>query len=89
MSNSIKKLTPLKVVALVDEAGAEPVVDEELPVVAVAVELPEPEPEPAPAVEELVVMMLELPVPRGTERLEEVESWVELEELLEKASWRR
>lgn len=73
MSNSIEKLTPLTVVALVDEAGAAVVLDEELPLVAVAVELPEPEPAPAPAVEELelVVMMLELPVPIGTERLEE------------------
>jgi hypothetical protein len=69
----MKKLTPPIVVALVDEAGAALVVDEPLPLVAVAVELFEPEPAPAPAVE-LVLTMLELAVPRGTERLEEVES---------------
>lgn len=67
-------------------------VEETLALVAVAVEF-EPEPEPAPAVEELlpllVPMMLELAVPRGTERLEEVESIEELEELLVKASARR
>ena len=57
---------------------------------AVAVEF---EPEPEPAVEEL--MMLELPVPMGTERVADWLSDVELLELLaegkgaREASWRR